>query len=599
MENDSMSQADVPNPISTGDSGMSFLSTRPEGKLATWMDWVVEQFSSILVKEARQSLKSFQFYGTYSVLILAIIAWTAFALTMVIGDSSAGERFASTLLCGYLVILGLPLAVIVPFSAFRSLSREYEDGTIQLVSITTMKPYQIVIGKLATAMLQMVIYLSVVAPCIAFISMLDGVSYLQILMGLVVPVIACFLFTVIGLLLAGASRSYSFTMAISTMFVLALGGMFILWVNFVGEVIYDSWNMNSMDRMNMFEISTYTCVSFALTSALVILAAAASQISFVTDNRSTLVRVAMLLQLPFFFGSLVILASVFANPYDQIEIYFLVFVGHYWLFLGCLLVGESGEMSRRVLRGMPRSPVDKCFRSLLMPGPGRGYLFAMSCMFSCAIVVIFMKQNWEWFILDQAAHEEMMTNFANLRGVTGATHSLVSTLTVFVVLMAYPAFFLSLTYLLMELYRRYAGFRASGAIGPVVAVLVGSFILFSLSMFSVGLAEWDDWDIEQVKVVTSLNWYYVISVASGQMSYQNDFDLILDLLLVGPFLISSILLTVVAFFVAAQELRYRPLATPQRVTQDLEKIRESVLPKGESIDEILGLVDETDADEAL
>lgn len=598
MENNSMSQANVPNPNAIGDRGMSSLSKRPEGKLATWVDWLVEQFSSILVKEARQSLKSFQFYGTYSVLILAIIAWTAFALTMVIGDSTAGEQFASTLLCGYLVILGLPLAVIVPFSAFRSLSREYEDGTIQLVSITTMKPYQIVIGKLATAMLQMVIYLSVVAPCIAFISMLDGVSYLQILMGLAVSVIACFLFTVIGLLLAGASRSYSFTMAISTMFVLALGGMFIMWVNFVGEVLYDSWNMNSFNRMNMFEIWTYTCVSFALTSALVILAAAASQISFVTDNRSTLVRVAMLLQLPFFFGSLVILASVFANPYIQVEVYFLMFVSHYWLFLGCLLVGESGEMSRRVLRGMPRSPVDKCFRSLLMPGPGRGYLFAMSCMFSCAFVVIFMKEYWEWFIADPGAHEEMMANFVIARGVITATPSLFSTLTVFVVIMAYPAFFLSLTYLLMELYRRYAGFKTSGAIGPVVAVLVGAFFLFAFSMFSVGLAEWDDWDTQQVKVATSLNWYYVIAVASEQISYQNELDLFFDLFLAGPFVLSSILLTVVAFFVAAQELRYRPLATPQRVTQDLERIRETVLPKGESIDEILGLVDETDAAES-
>ena len=95
-----------------------------------------EWCSSILVKETRQALKSRQFIWTYIVLLVCVGVWTVIGLTF----SGNSYQIGPTLLIGFFMILGFPLAVIIPFSAYRSLAREFEDGTISLISITTMKP---------------------------------------------------------------------------------------------------------------------------------------------------------------------------------------------------------------------------------------------------------------------------------------------------------------------------------------------------------------------------------------------------------------------------------------------------------------------------
>lgn len=66
------------------------------------------------------------------------------------------------MLYGYFLVLSIPLIVVVPFSAFRSLAAEREDGTFELISITALAR-QIVGGKLGSAILQMLVYFSALA----------------------------------------------------------------------------------------------------------------------------------------------------------------------------------------------------------------------------------------------------------------------------------------------------------------------------------------------------------------------------------------------------------------------------------------------------
>jgi hypothetical protein len=82
----------------------------------------------------------------------------------------------------YYLILAFALLVVVPFGAFRSLAAELEDHTYELLSITTLGARQIISGKLASSFLQMLVYLSAIAPCIAFTYLLRGVDIRTILM---------------------------------------------------------------------------------------------------------------------------------------------------------------------------------------------------------------------------------------------------------------------------------------------------------------------------------------------------------------------------------------------------------------------------------
>ena len=107
-----------------------------------------EWLNPILVKEARQALKSRQFVVTFTLLLIFGWGWSLAGVAMLSQAAyyAPGGRF---MLTGYFLILAVPLIVIVPFSAFRSLAAEREDGTFELLSITTLRARQIITANLA------------------------------------------------------------------------------------------------------------------------------------------------------------------------------------------------------------------------------------------------------------------------------------------------------------------------------------------------------------------------------------------------------------------------------------------------------------------
>ena len=122
------------------------IASEKENRLDQWLDTASGWFSPLLVKETRQALKSRQFVYTFFLLMAIVVVCLVIGVTL---TSDLGSvEFSSGLLSTFLVILGFPLFIVIPFTAFRSLASEYEDGTLQLVSITAMKPYQIIIGNL-------------------------------------------------------------------------------------------------------------------------------------------------------------------------------------------------------------------------------------------------------------------------------------------------------------------------------------------------------------------------------------------------------------------------------------------------------------------
>ena len=124
------------------------------GRLSEWLN-------PILVKEARQALRSRQF--------------TTHVLSDALGRLGCGRSSGSgldgaraiyyaavgpSMFYGYHLILAFPLLIVAPYSAFHSLSAERQDRTFELVSITALDARQILSGKLSSIVLQMLVYLS-------------------------------------------------------------------------------------------------------------------------------------------------------------------------------------------------------------------------------------------------------------------------------------------------------------------------------------------------------------------------------------------------------------------------------------------------------
>src|SRR4051812_21430074 len=82
---------------------------------------VGERLNPILVKEARQALKSKQFTITFTLVLICCWAWSILGLALLGPDVHYLDSAGREMFYGYYLILALPLLVIVPYSAFRSL----------------------------------------------------------------------------------------------------------------------------------------------------------------------------------------------------------------------------------------------------------------------------------------------------------------------------------------------------------------------------------------------------------------------------------------------------------------------------------------------
>jgi hypothetical protein len=101
------------------------------------LDGLSDRLNPILVKESRQAMKSRQFVVTFSLLLICGWVWTVLFIVSglpAIYYAPAGPG----VLMGYYAVLSVPLLIVVPYAAFRSLAGEWEDGTFELLSAASV-----------------------------------------------------------------------------------------------------------------------------------------------------------------------------------------------------------------------------------------------------------------------------------------------------------------------------------------------------------------------------------------------------------------------------------------------------------------------------
>ncbi len=351
---------------------------RVEERLERASEWL----NPILVKEARQALKSRQFVITFSLLLICAWGWSILGVAANLPDIYFAPR-APEMLMGYFLILALPLFVIVPFTAFRSLAAEREDGTFELLSITALKARQIIGGKLGSAVLQMLVYFSALAPCIAFTYMLRGIDVISILLILSHAFLISLFLSALGLLLATVSRATHWNVVLSVLFLIVLlmaGWMscaFVIGLVLAGEVVL-------FTDEPMFWMGDLTLLTAAGSYILLFYLAAAARISFASENRSTRLRWVMLLQQMLIVGWSFYYWLV-SREHEFLYVCFMLSAMH-WYLMGSLMVGETAELSERVKRGLPQSLTGRMFLTWFNPGSGTGYFFAVTNMLTVFVV---------------------------------------------------------------------------------------------------------------------------------------------------------------------------------------------------------------------
>lgn len=342
-------------------------------RFENWLASASDYLNPILVKETRQALKSRQFGLTF--VLLLILCWVAtIGGVALVGPGIYYSASGGMMLTAYFCILIFPLALVVPFSAYRSLTGEREENTYDLLRVSTLSPHQIIRGKLGSAVVQMGVYLSAVAPCVAFTYLLRGVDVVSIAVMLLYATLSSLGLAMIGLFAAALVQQKHGQVLLSVAFVTLLlgsawGGVLLTigFLNYGGSLIRDS----------EFWIVTGVLFSIYATTFVLIYLAAVALISYRSENRSTPLRWAMLAQQTVFVGWMT-LPWAMGEFIDEVLLVAFLMATIYWYVMGTLLTTETAALSHRVRRDLPQSKIGRLLLGLFNPGPGTGYLFAIA-----------------------------------------------------------------------------------------------------------------------------------------------------------------------------------------------------------------------------
>lgn len=356
------------------------------------LDWLSEKLNPIVVKEARQALKSRQFTVTFGLLLVFGACWTALGVSLqmpAIFHSPSGPFMVA----GYYVILAVPLIIIVPFAAFRSLAAEREDGTFDLLSIATLTARQVVVGKLASAVLQMIVYYSAIAPCIAFTYLLRGLDIITIGLMLAYLFLASTLLSALGLVLATVTKERHWQVLLSVVLVAGLVGAFWMWLAGMTGLFEIFLNSSPFDQLH-FWMGNVALVMFHASFMALFVQVAASQISFATDNRSTPIRWVLFTQNALIFGWILYGMSVEGGANEPFFVLGCTSALIYWWVVGSFLIGEWAELSPRIRRQLPQTFLGRMLLTWFNPGSGTGYVFTLAnlgvillAFYACSVMV--------------------------------------------------------------------------------------------------------------------------------------------------------------------------------------------------------------------
>ena len=369
-------------------------------KLANWSEKVSDYGNAIVVKETRQALKSKQFVITF--LLMLIASWgISFFGVMVNGTHIQYGETANGFFMSFFGVLTIAVLVIVPFTAFRSLLQERDLFTYDLLSITALKPRQIIVGKLLSALMQTLIYFSAIAPFIAFTSFLGGFDFATTIFLLLFALVLSVFYCTVALMIAAFAKKRIFQ---------ALLTIPILF----GLVFQEFFLMMGMVPIMMFEIPMgfadegfWWIVGFGLlffcSYIVLFLQIAITQLTFASGNRSTPIRITCFVQFLLYWGSLfgflfyIVTIMGRSSMRDDDVVAFTIFPAIHLAIIGLFSASESNFLSRRIRRDMPKTALKRFVSVPFMPGGSRGYLYVVLQVFMLSFLSMIL-----WLIFGES-----------------------------------------------------------------------------------------------------------------------------------------------------------------------------------------------------
>ncbi|MGB7346753.1 MAG: ABC transporter permease [Pirellulaceae bacterium] len=507
-------------------------------RIDDWCERIGDAVNPILVKETRQALKSRQFVATFSLLLFAALAWTIAGSLMMMPQIYTSPS-APRMLIGYYIVLAIPLLLIVPLAAYRSLEIEIDDGTLELLSITALSPWQIVLGKLASATLQMVLYFVALLPCVAYAYTLRGVDLPTTFLMVGILVVAAMLLTIVALFFAPLARGR--TGRIANLLVVLL--ILVISEYAVGAlVIFMLLEGNPLPA----DVAVFLFVATIFLSVCIghlLLTATAAQLTPETENRSTPIRLSLLALTAVAIG---LAAYALQMEDDDIAmgtlLFFSIGLAIVWMVSGSMMVAESSTMTPRIRRDLPSSFLARSTLTWLTPGPATGLVFTTTVVLLCSVLFL-------------VGFEVLSEKHGN--GIGGVNRLRVLLHQWTVLYAGYTIGFLVFVRLIVAVVRLKSNPRVEIGIATFVVVAVmAALVPYAIAMHfnDYRSFEYSRWQIT--------NWAWTFGEAGGRRLSQGDEDFVAT----GAAILFAICLVAMPGTVLP-----RKIATPKRVQEEKAK----------------------------
>jgi hypothetical protein len=324
-----------------------------------------DRLNAVLVKEVRQALRNRRFIGGF---MLALVA----ALLVTLGTLSAGYDYHQNLrpqagkvvFYGIYVCLAIVSSVLVPFEAYSRFAADRAQASDDLIQITSLSAWRILLGKLQAAGVTLLLYLSAMVPFSTFAYLLRGVTPTMIIIGLLMTAVAGFtainlVLFLVTLLPKKQGEALAMLGCLGVTVYLASGGIFL---------------MEGIERSSVLPRELWIGIGLTVLGFIpfnaIIFSCTAARVSFASANKETIPRLSLLAMNLF----IVIAGLVLWSETGELEVPIVMsIVGlAWWAFAGFFLLAVPDEMSQRVRNTFPRFGL---MGFLLWPGRGRAYAF--------------------------------------------------------------------------------------------------------------------------------------------------------------------------------------------------------------------------------
>jgi ABC-type transport system involved in multi-copper enzyme maturation permease subunit len=234
------------------------------------------EFNPILVRELRSRMRGPRAFALLTIYLL-IVSGVALLLYATIAstfetDLNAGRQIGRTLFLVIALVALVEVCIITPVLTSGSIAGEKERQTFDLLIASLLSPWQIVWGKLASALIYALLLIFAVVPVMSLAFLFGGVSPMEVFIALVGLITTAVFYATIGLFWSSMTRTAlgATSFALGSIIMMLLGIPFLavtFMLAFARDLSSDFFSSTLFVYISRLFVSAHPFIALGLTEA--------------------------------------------------------------------------------------------------------------------------------------------------------------------------------------------------------------------------------------------------------------------------------------------------------------------------------------------